>query len=145
MAIMYSIIGWHVFFAMYLAGKVENPRLFVRQTRMCAGSGHSVKAKHFGAASRALTFKPWLPASYTRGRRTRKPPAGAQSKEVRRPEAQRQRYKKRFPPLTIFPHTDIRRKRYMQICPGVCSAESSRYILSLPPCVQIPAPSCSSC
>ncbi len=64
-------------------------RLFVRHTRMDAGRGHSVKAKPFGAASRALTFMPWLPASYIRGRRTRKPPAGARSKEVRRPEAQR--------------------------------------------------------
>lgn len=42
----------------------------------------SVKAKPCRAASRALTFMPWLPASYTRGRRTRKPPAGAQSKEA---------------------------------------------------------------
>ena len=77
MAIMYSTIGGHMFFVMYLAGKVENPRLFVRHTRMCAGSGHSVKAMPCRAASRALTFMPWLPALYTRGRRTRKPPAGA--------------------------------------------------------------------
>ena len=31
-------------------------RLFVRHSRMCAGSGHSVKAMPCRAASRALTF-----------------------------------------------------------------------------------------
>lgn len=76
-------------------------RLFVRHTRMGAGSGHSVKAMPCRAASRALTFMPWLPASYTRGRRTRKPPAGARSKEVRRPKAQR--HKKAFPAAHGFP------------------------------------------
>ena len=65
-------------------------------TRIHAGSGHSVKAKPCRAATRALTFMPWLPASYSRGRRTRKPPAGARSKEVHNAEAQRQQYKNRF-------------------------------------------------
>ena len=76
--------------------KAEKPRLFVRHTRIHAGSGHSVKAKPCRAATRALTFMPWLPASYSRGRRTRKPPAGARSKEVHNAEAQRQQYKNRF-------------------------------------------------
>ncbi len=70
---------------------------------MGAGSGHSVKAKPCRAASRALTFMPWLTALYTRGRRTRKPPAGARSKETRRSEAQRQRHKKAFPASRSFP------------------------------------------
>ena len=103
MAIMYSIIGWHVFFAMYLAGKVENPRLFVRHTRMCAGSGHSVKAKPCRAASRALTGCPCFPAMDTCGRRTRKPPAGARSKEVRSSKIQRQQHKKAFFASRGFP------------------------------------------
>lgn len=38
--------------------KAEKPRLFVRHTRIHAGSGHSVKAKPCRAASRALTFMP---------------------------------------------------------------------------------------
>ena len=50
-----------------------------------------------------MTFMPWLPASYTCGRRTRKPPAGARSKEVRKPKAQRQRHKKAFPASHSFP------------------------------------------
>lgn len=59
------------------------------------------QGKPFGAASRALTFMPWLPASYTCGRRTRKPLAGARSKEARRPETQKQRHKKAFPASRI--------------------------------------------
>ena len=108
-------------------------RLFVRHSRMDAGSGHSVKAKPFGAASRALTFMPWLPASYTRGRRTRKPPAGARSKEAPGRKHKDRDTKKRVLSLTVFPDTDTRRKRYMQICPGVCPTEFSRYI-NVAPC-----------
>ena len=130
---MYSTIGWHVFFVMYLAGKMENPRLFVRHTRMSAGSGHSVKVKPFGAASRALTFMPWLPASYTRGRRTRKPPEGALSKEAPSRKYKDRGTKKRVLSLTVFPHTDTRRKRYMQICPDVCPTEFFRFI-NVAPC-----------
>ena len=61
---------------------------------MCAGSGHSVKAKPCRAASRALTGCPCFPAMDTCGRRTRKPPAGALSKEVRSSKTQTQQYKK---------------------------------------------------
>ena len=54
--------------------------------------------------------------------------------------------KKRFSPLTVFPHTYMRRTRHMQICPGVCFAEFSRYMWRcLPLGVQMPAPSCASC
>lgn len=79
------------------------PRLFVRHTRMGAGSGHSVKAMPCRAASRALTGCPCFPAMDTCGRRTRKPPAGALSKEARKPEAQRQRHQKEFPASRSFP------------------------------------------
>ena len=58
------------------------PRLFVRHTRRCAGSGHPVKAMPCRVASRALTGWPCFPAMDTCGRRTRKPPAGVQSKEA---------------------------------------------------------------
>ena len=54
------------------------------------------------AASRALTGCPCFPAMDACGRRTRKPPAGALSKEVRKPEAQRLRRKKAFPASRDF-------------------------------------------
>lgn len=50
--------------------------------RGSAGSGHSVKAKPWRAATRALTVMSLLPAMNTRGRRTEMPPAGAQSEDV---------------------------------------------------------------
>lgn len=113
---------------------------------MGAGSEHSVKAMPFGAASRALTFMPWLPASYTRGRRTRKPPAGAPSKEARRPETQKQQHKKCFLSLTVFPHTDTRRTRYMQTRLDSYTTRHSRHIRCYrSPCAQMPAQSRSSC
>ena len=62
MAIMYSHTDGHVFCVMHPCREMGKSRLFVRHTRMCAGSGYSVKAKPFGAASRAFTFMPWLPA-----------------------------------------------------------------------------------
>lgn len=40
---------------------MANPRLFVRHTRMGAGSGHLVKAMPCRAASRVLTVMPLLP------------------------------------------------------------------------------------
>ena len=70
---------------------------------MCAGSGHSVKAKPCRAASRALTGCPCFPAMDTCGRRTRKPPAGARSKEVRSSKIQRQQHKKAFFASRGFP------------------------------------------
>ena len=54
--------------------------------------------------------------------------------------------KKRFSPPAVFPHTDMRRIRYMQICPGVRSAEFYRYMWRcLPPGLQMSAPSCVLC
>ena len=99
-------------------------RLFVRHTRMDAGSGHSVKAKPFGAASRALTFMPWLPASYTRGRRTRKPPAEGSvkgSSQTRSTKTQ-----KAFPSSHDFPayrhtaetmHANLSRRMFHRVFP----------------------------
>lgn len=92
---------------------------------MCAGSGHSVKAKPCRAASRALTGCPCFPAMDTCGRRTRKPPAGARSKEVRSSKIQRQQHKKAFFASRGFPgHTDMRRTRCTQGRPA-CAPQSS--------------------
>ena len=49
-------------------------------------------------------------------------------------------------PLTVLPHTDTRRERYIQTRPSVCSAEFSRYMhRDHPPGIQMFAPSCASC
>lgn len=89
------------FWRSLLPGRRKNesrffPRLFVRHTRMGAGSAHLVKATPCRAASRALTRCPCFPAMDACGRRTRKPPAGARSKEARSSETQRQRHKNTF-------------------------------------------------
>ena len=79
---------------------------FVRHTRTGAGSGHPVKAMPCRAASRALTGCPCFPAMDGCGRRTRKPPAGALSKEVRCSKTQTQQYKKgifRLPQFSRIP------------------------------------------
>ena len=55
------------------------------------------------AASRALTGCPCFPAMDGCGRRTRKPPAGALSKEVRCSKTQTQQYKKAFSASRNFP------------------------------------------
>ena len=55
------------------------------------------------AASRALTGCPCFPAMDACGRRTRKPPAGALSKEVRSSKTQTQQYKKAFFASRGFP------------------------------------------
>lgn len=80
------------------------------------------------------------------GRRTRKPPAGALSKEARSSKAQRQRHKKAF---LISHFSDPYRypvARYMQAHPGICFTgfSLSRHY-DRPPGVQMPTPSCSSC
>ena len=144
MAIMYSTIGGHVFCIMHPCREMGNLRLFVLHTRRCAGSGYSVKAKPFGAASRALTFRPWLPASYTRGRRTRKPPVGAQSKEARRPEAQR--HKKAFSAAHVF-FAYRHMVQTLHANPSRCMLHRvfSIHIACFPPRVHMPAPSCAPC
>ena len=86
------------------------------------------------------------PSEPLRGRRTRKPPTGARSKEVRNVETQGQQYKNRFltshgsPPYrhavdTI--HANLPRRMLHRVSPCVYRCR--------PPGVQLFAPSCTSC
>ena len=79
-----------------------------------------------GLASRALMFMPRLPASlHSRATDEESLRRGLLSKGSPQTESTKATTQKRFPPLTAFPHTDTRRTRCSQACPGVRFTEFS--------------------
>lgn len=121
-------------------GVLENWLMLGRDAPGSFGPSHPRSCREAGIPSRPSPSEP------LRGRRTRKPPTGARSKEVRNVETQGQQYKNRFltshgsPPYrhavdTI--HANLPRRMLHRVSPCVYRCR--------PPGVQLFAPSCTSC